>query len=130
MRSDTAVETFDQGYNCAQAVFGAYAQEYGLDQETAMRLSASLGGGLAHTGEVCGALLGACLALGLARGAADVPDAAEKARHNERVRALVDGFREKFGYSDCADLQVMGNRTNCVQYVRFAAELLEKVLKA
>ena len=66
--SDTAKEIFLGNFNCAQAVFAAFATQYGLPKETALKLASPFGGGVARRGEVCGAVTGALLALGLARG--------------------------------------------------------------
>ena len=40
--ADRAEALFMEGYNCSQAVFGAIAEEYGMDFETAMKISSSL----------------------------------------------------------------------------------------
>ena len=44
--ADKAVQLFQEGYNCSQAVFAAFADKYGIDRELALRLSASFGGGM------------------------------------------------------------------------------------
>ena len=44
-RSEKAVELFKSGYNCSQAVFAAYADLFGFDEDTALKVSAGLGGG-------------------------------------------------------------------------------------
>ena len=44
--SQKAVDYFKAGYNCAQAVFLAFASHYGFDDETALKLSSSFGGGM------------------------------------------------------------------------------------
>ena len=48
-----ARENFLNGYNCAQSVFLAYAQELGFDKEIALKLSSSFGGGMGRLREVC-----------------------------------------------------------------------------
>ncbi len=64
-----AAVTFSQNFNCSQAVFSAFAPQFGLNRETALKLASPFGGGMAQRGEICGAVTGALLALGLARGA-------------------------------------------------------------
>ncbi len=129
--ADQAENLFAKGYNCAQAVFGAFAGEAGMDDKTAMRVASSLGGGIAHTGEACGAALGMCLALGLAEGYDTDPDQDTKNAHNARVKTLMEAFRAAFdGRMDCDDMRVVGDRTVCVAYVRRAAELVEEALAA
>ncbi|MEZ0395960.1 MAG: C-GCAxxG-C-C family protein [Anaerolineales bacterium] len=67
--SDRAADLFARGFNCAQAVFSAFAAQLGLDETAALRLASPFGGGMARRGEVCGAVTGALMAIGLARGA-------------------------------------------------------------
>ncbi len=124
---DRAEEIYLQNYNCAQAVFGAFAEEHGLDFDTAMRVAFSLGGGLGGTGEVCGAALGMCLAVGLA--GAGKPDAESKKQQSERVKRLMEAFAEKFGATGCNALRVVGDRSVCAGIVRYAAQMTERSLK-
>lgn len=41
--SKKAGELFRQGYNCAQSVFCAFAEDIGMDFDTALKLSSSFG---------------------------------------------------------------------------------------
>ena len=45
-RSEKAKELFKSGYNCSQSVLGVFAEELGMDFETAMKISSSFGGGI------------------------------------------------------------------------------------
>lgn len=63
-----AEEHFEQGFNCAQAVFSAFASQHGMDENLALKLASPFGGGVSRRGEICGAVSGALLALGLVRG--------------------------------------------------------------
>ena len=60
-----AREKFLQGYTCAQAVFCAFAPEMGVDEQTALALTSSFGGGMGKLRLVCGALSGAFMVLGV-----------------------------------------------------------------
>ncbi len=53
--------------NCAQSVLSVFSQEAGLDAVTALRVAAPFGGGMARSGNTCGAVTGAYMALGLAQ---------------------------------------------------------------
>ena len=101
---EKARELFYAGYNCAQAVFCAYAEDMGLDVETAARLASSFGGGLGRLREVCGAVSGAEMALGFLRGYSDPADHAAKLAHYEQVRELARRFQEKNGSIICREL--------------------------
>ena len=66
---EIAVSTFAANYSCAQSVLSAFANQFGLPVQTALKLASPFGGGIARRGETCGAVTGALLVLGLARGA-------------------------------------------------------------
>ena len=72
-RVEEVVRTFESGYTCAQAVFVTYADLFGLDRETALRLSSPMGGGIGRMREVCGAVSSMALLAGLKEGNTD-PD--------------------------------------------------------
>ena len=63
-----AQEYFESGCNCSQAVLLAFAPDCGLERDTALALASSFGGGFGRMRELCGALSGAGMALGLLRG--------------------------------------------------------------
>ena len=99
---------FLEGYNCAQAVLLAFAEDAGLEKNTALRLASSFGGGVGGMREMCGALSGACMAAGLLFGY-DSPDAKEeKAAHYTRIRTIADAFRAEFGTILCRDILGLG----------------------
>ncbi len=97
---DAASALFLQGYNCAQAVFGAFAQTVGLNPEMALRLSAPFGGGIGRTREVCGAVSGALMVLGMI----ESPEPCDKAQTYEHTRALLDRFKRENGSIICREL--------------------------
>jgi C_GCAxxG_C_C family probable redox protein len=76
--ADTAAARLDQGFNCAQSVLAAFAGQLGLDESRALKLASPFGGGVSRRGEVCGAVSGALMVLGLAQGA-DTPAGKESA---------------------------------------------------
>ena len=66
-RLNKVLEIRNNGYNCAQAVVGAFCEKYGIDEQTVMKLACGFGGGL-RCGEVCGAVTGAVMVIGLKYG--------------------------------------------------------------
>ena len=64
---EKATELHESGCNCCQAVLGACCEKWNMDPDTAYRLGAFFGGGM-RRGEVCGAVTGALMALGLEYG--------------------------------------------------------------
>jgi C_GCAxxG_C_C family probable redox protein len=96
-------ELFGSGYNCAQAVFAACAPEFGLAEDAALKTAAAFGGGIARSGNICGALSGALMALGMKRSPAE-PGSEVKAANYARAQALMTAFGERCGARTCRDL--------------------------
>ena len=76
-KDEQAKELFLNGYNCAQAVFCTFAKELGIDDKTALKLSACFGGGLGRQREVCGAVSAMCMAFSLKYAPQDPTDHAQ-----------------------------------------------------
>lgn len=143
-RAVRAEENFRKGFNCCQSVFLAFADHYGIDEETALKLSCSFGGGLGRLRQVCGAVSGMALVCGLECGNTDPENQKAKTENYSRMRKLASAFEEAQGSIVCAELLGMGTgrkkeeaapslRTEsyykkrpCPELVRFAAELLER----
>ena len=111
-----AEELFTDGCNCAQAVFAAFADEFGMDLETAKKVSCGLGGGVGRLREVCGAVTGATLVLGMRHG----PD---KDAVYPKVQDFCAKFKEACGSIVCRELLASKKRP-CGEMVKLAAWLL------
>jgi len=115
-----ALEMFESGCNCSQSVLGAFCEELGLSKETAFKLACPFGGGLGGYGNICGALTGAMMVVGLKYGATGGNDLDAKRFSNEKTRQLIEDFNKKHGSCNCNDL-IGFDRSNLS-----AAELMEK----
>ena len=139
--AEIAVTVFSQNFNCSQSVFSAFAARFGLDRETALKLASPFGGGVARRGEVCGAVTGALLALGLARGA-ELPAGKEEIYRLSQVFMRL--FEEKHKTVLCRDLIACDLSTPagyqyatekrvfttiCPVLVQDAVEIVQKLLK-
>jgi len=134
-RKEKAEELFRSGMNCSQAVFCAFADEFGMDQETASKVSSGLGGGVGRTREVCGTVTGAALVLGMRHG----PD---KNAVYPAVQDIVAKFKAECGSVVCRELLAGTGATAggaaeertkeyyrkrpCVELVKLAAGFLEE----
>ena len=143
--ADKAKELFKQGYNCAQAVIGAFCEELGMDFETAMKISSSFGGGMGRMREVCGTVSAMFMAAGLQFGPSDTSDPNAKGAHYARIQELAKRFKEKNGSIICRELlegietsssPTPSERTEkyykkrpCVDLVGDAAEIFEQYLE-
>ena len=102
--SEKAKELFLDGYNCAQSVFCAFAQDYGFDFDTALKLSSSFGGGMGRMREVCGAVSSMFLIAGLEIGYTSPDDDETKAQHYARIQELANKFKSKYSTILCRNL--------------------------
>lgn len=101
---EKAARLFQQGSNCAQAVFCAYAEQLGVDSELAMKLSASFGGGFGRMREICGAVSGMAMIAGYYTGSTDPADQEAKGENYRVVQELAAIFKEHQGTIYCRDL--------------------------
>jgi len=141
--SERAIVCFKEGFNCAQAVLSPFAPELGLERETALKIAGTFGGGMGRLGEVCGAVTGALMVLGLKYGCTDAQDPEGKEAAYRLVREFADRFRARHGALRCRDLlgcdigtpegrklaHERGLFANlCPQLVRDAAEIVGQML--
>lgn len=138
-RSEQAVAYFKQGYNCAQSVYMAYADVFGMDKDLAARIIAPLGGGMGRLREVCGAVSGMFLVAGLKHPADNPTDHEAKTRNYAAVQRLAEKFKQENGSIVCRDLlglnvkkedptpeprtEAYYKKRPCAEYVRIAATL-------
>lgn len=144
---ERAGELFLEGYNCAQAVFTAFCHRFGMDEETAKRVSAGLGGGVGRMREVCGAVSGAAMVIGSAVAPIKGDDKKSKAENYELVRKFAEEFKKRHGGTViCREMLKLNvpmentampeNRTAeyyknrpCLKAVEDAAEIVKKIIE-
>lgn len=103
-RVDKAKDLFREGYNCCQAVVAACSDLYNIDEETALKLSCSFGGGIGRMREVCGAVCGMAMIAGMETGNIDPKNTEAKQKNYEMVRYLVNEFKKENGSIICREL--------------------------
>ena len=143
--ADNACAMFLEGYNCAQAVLTCCGRDYGLSKETAVKVAQAFGGGMGRTGNVCGAVTGAMMVIGLKRSAASGTDSQAKQDAHRLTQELLSRFKARNGSILCRDLlgcdlsTEVGLRkahdsgltkTLCPKLVKDAAEIVEDLLSS
>jgi C_GCAxxG_C_C family probable redox protein len=142
-KAEEAVALFQQGFNCAQCVLSVFAPDFGIDRDTACRISQGFGAGIARTDDNCGSLAGAIMVIGLLYGGITADEVAAK----EKTYAVVGEFLQEFktlhgaitctgllGYNMSDPQQFAQAKTHkiakerCPAFVRDAVKLIEKVL--
>jgi len=100
-KTEVAMDKCLSGYNCAQSVLYAYGPDLGIDGETALKLATGLGAGMARRGEVCGAVTGGILVLGLKFGRGGQQDRSATEETYQKTQELVAQFEARHGSSLC-----------------------------
>ncbi len=103
-KREDALSCFDRGFSCAQSVLSAWSDELGLDREAALRVAGAFGGGIAGTGETCGAVTGGLMVIGLRYGMTDPQKPEAKQRTRDVGRRFLERFTSAFGTCRCRDL--------------------------
>ncbi len=101
---DKALDLFNQGYACSQAVLMAFASDFAIDETTAKRIASTFGGGMGRLREKCGALTGGFMVLGLAYGNTIPTDMDTKLSAYRKVRELNTALLEKHATTQCGEL--------------------------
>lgn len=138
-KSEKAVELFKKGLNCSQAVLVSFCEDYGLGSELALKIGCGFGGGV-RSGEICGAVSGAVMVIGLKYGNGSIADLESKGTCYAKTSEFLAKFRERNGSVVCRDLlgcdisteaglQLAKDKglfsTTCADMVSSSIELLE-----
>lgn len=143
MKRDKGIELFKSGYNCAQSVAGAFAEEMNMSLEDVLMISSPFGGGMGRMREVCGAVSGMFIVLGKLKGS-KTTDPAEKKKIYEEVQILAERFKKETGSIICKELlgllkpegcatpdkrdETYYKKRPCVEMVALACDILESYL--
>ena len=139
-------------FNCCESVIMMVDEKHllpGFDA-AAMRIASNLGGGIAGWGEICGAVSGAAMVLGLAYGT-DGDEAKTtfddmRTRERKLMQEFLKSFEERWGHLGCCallgctdctpeartkhaeELKAKGEN-HCDEYVDWAAEKTLDIIK-
>ncbi len=144
-RAQRAKRYFAEGYNCAQAMVLAFADVVAVPQDVLLKIASSFGGGMGRLREVCGAVSGMFMVLGLLSGY-DTPETGEKKKElYAAVQELARRVENENGSIVCRELLSLQEKRQdptpeartpqyykkrpCLQLVAATAEILENYLK-
>lgn len=144
-KGDIAYANFLKGYNCTQSIAVTFADELGLDENTAARLSSGFGGGMGRLREVCGTFSGVVFVISALYGYSDPKNLEGKKDLYEKIRACAAKFREDNGSIICRELLGLEKAEDsatpaprtpeyykkrpCPELCRYAANLLEEFIR-
>ena len=145
-RCELALANHQGGYNCAQSVVLSFAEDTGVSRETLLAIVGGMGGGVGGTREeLCGAISGGTMVLGVFAPFADP----EKTEDRRRLYGYVKEFRKRYaerfgGLTQCGALLRsrvepseemtpaavrVGAKKHCDIMVVTAVEIVEQILK-
>lgn len=144
MRKESAEDCFTSGYNCGQAVYSSFADEFGISRDFALKAATGLGGGVARHGEICGAVSGGVLVLSSIFGRGENDPRENMEITYSRTQELLRSFTEKMGSVSCrelldgCDLTTKEGRENfvskgygravCIPCIKAVVEIVESLL--
>lgn len=139
---EKALDLYANNFNCSQAVLTAFAKDFGLSEELTLRLGTAFGGG-ARNAQMCGAISGALMVLGLKFGHFEAQNQEQKSRNYAISADFTNRFKNKYGSIVCKDLLEADLtteegkakiaeknlfRTLCPKVIQSAVEILEEVI--
>jgi len=99
-----AREYFANNYNCAQAVLRAVLEEKNLYFHDAPAIAANFGGGIIGRGEICGAVSGALMAIGVIASKKEETIIEQKQLASDKAKLFYEEFEKIFNHNTCNGL--------------------------
>jgi C_GCAxxG_C_C family probable redox protein len=143
-KSEDAYNSFMKRFTCSAAVFSAFSPDLGLNGDMAKKIACGFGAGISKTGNICGAVSGAIMVIGLKFGKIEEGDDAATEKTRALTREFIGEFTARNGSVNCTELleydlsdprgyaaaQERGLfTTKCPLLIRDAADILEMILK-
>ena len=126
-----AIELHDKGFNCAQAVACAFAEEMGIDESIIFKMMEGHGLGMGCMEGTCGAITGAVAVIGAIKSCGDIEKPVSKAATYKLSGELVKRFQEKNQATKCKDLKGIETGKvlrSCPGCIEDATAILEEIL--
>ncbi len=103
-RADRARQMFLEGYNCSQAVVGAFADKFGFDPAEAMKFAEGLGGGMGRMRLTCGAVAAMATLASMKMSTGLPGDLKRRGEIYAVIQQMAGEFKENNGSVICAEL--------------------------
>ena len=141
-RSEKAISDFNKGYNCAQSVFTAFSEEFGIIEKQSRSIASGFGGGFGRLQETCGAVTGAIMVIGCKFFKGNQWPSSKEVIY-KKTREFVEKFKQRNGTIKCLELiginigteegMQIANEKNlfkvkCEKYIKDACEILEEII--
>jgi len=143
-KSQEAVNIHINGFNCAQATLSVFAKDFGLDKNLSLKLATAFGAGIVQRQEMCGAVTGSLMAIGLKYGKGVNGTNEDKLKTYDLSCLFMEEFKKQHGSLCCRELldgldmknpedaekikERNFSRMRCDPYIRNAVEIVEKIM--
>ncbi|MFW9923305.1 MAG: C-GCAxxG-C-C family protein [Candidatus Thorarchaeota archaeon] len=142
--TEKALQYFSSDYNCAQAVLSAVTEDNEQKLNQIPHIAAAFGGGIIGRGEICGAVSGALMAIGVLNGRIYTDIIEQKAKTKEDSEKFYEEFEKIFGHNTCNGLIGIDRRDpvarqqavdaglykkNCPKFVEEAVRIVFEIFK-
>lgn len=145
-KGELAENMFKQGYNCSQAVAGAFAEEIGMERDIITKCVSGFGGGMGRLREVCGCFSGMVFVVSIIYGYNDPKNYDTKKELYQRINYLAEKYRSLNGGNSIICRELLGiakkdgavpekrsesyyKKRPCATLCRIAGDILEEYLK-
>ena len=126
-KETTAKNYFINGFNCAQSVLITYKEDFHIHENDLLKISCGLGAGMGRLQEICGAVSGAYMVIGLKYGKCNKDDNEAQDKTYGLVREFESKFRKLNKSTKCIDLTGCSLLTDEGRKHYFDNNLREKV---
>lgn len=139
-QTQKALQLFDEGYACSQAIVLAFLEDSSLNKTDLALISGNFGGGMGRLRRTCGAVTGAFMVLGIKKGYATPESLDNKLASYDRVQQFTDAFEKIHNTSICKELitnhatkeQIKERKHHkfiCRKAIEDAGEILDTMLR-
>ena len=131
IKTEKAAKNHQKGYNCAQAVACAFAEEMGIDESIIFKMMEGHGLGMGCMEGTCGAVTAACVIAGAKNSTVEMGGPGSKGATYKISKEIVRRFKEESGSVICKELKGVETGTPakaCPDCVKDAARILEEVV--
>ncbi|MDD3225005.1 MAG: C-GCAxxG-C-C family (seleno)protein [Clostridium sp.] len=109
-----------EGYNCAESILKAVNEEKNLN--VPVSIATPFGSGMA-VGATCGAITGAIMAIGAAKGRETCKEANET---RKLTKELINKTKEKYGTIECLELKKKG--VTCDEIIEYSYNIVKDLV--
>lgn len=125
-----ASDCYKKGCTCSQAILCAYADELGMEKETAYRMMEGFGCGMGEMQELCSALAAAVCVISFRVSRGRSEPGYGRSETYEGVRRIMEIFRREYGGITCGEILrgASSKEADCSMKVKDMVIMIDRVI--